>query len=325
MKWLFLVHQVQTKNSRERVKIWRLTKRIGTVLYRNSVYVLPFSSERYEDFQWLSQQIRDSKGEASVFVTESNDKKENETLINLFNSERQKDYEQLLSKAKEAFRKLESINLKKDIIDDVKSKTRGTTQIINEFNELKKIDFFNSSKGKDVKSLMEKLKQKLYGIVGETTSVKNRPHYSIQEFQNKVWTTRAHIHIDRVASSWLIKRFIDKEATFVFADENSFPEGAIQFDTFGAEFGHHGDNCTFETLLKIFRIRDKALVQIAEIVHDMDLKDNKYQRSEVAGIDTAIQSLSNYLNDDEKTFEFSSTLFDSLYNYFINNSRSIKK
>lgn len=325
MKWLFLVHQIQTKNSRERVKVWRLTKKIGAVLYRNSVYVLPYSTERNEDFNWLCQQIRDSKGEASVFVTESNDKKENETLINLFNSERQKDYELLLSKAKEALRQLDSVNPKIIINNDIKNKTKASTQIINEYNEFNKIDFFNSSKGKDVKSAIEKLKQKLYSIIGETTSVKNRSHYSFQDFQNKVWATRAHIHIDRTASGWLIKRFIDKGAKFVFADENSFPEEAIPFDTFGAEFGHHGDDCTFETLLKVFRIRDKALQQIAEIAHDIDLKDNKFHKSEAPGIDTAIRSFSNYFDNDEKTLEYGSILFDSLYNHFANFIRRNKK
>lgn len=325
MKWLFLVHQVQTRNSKERVKIWRLTKKIGAVLYRNSVYVLPYSEERNEDFHWLCQQIRDSKGEASVFVTESNDKNENNELIEIFNTERNKDYEQILLRAKEAIKKLESINLKKNVVANIKSKTKGTNQIINEFNELKKIDFFNTLKGNDVKKVVEKIKQKLYSIVGETTSSKNKSYYSIQDFQNKVWATRAHIHIDRIASAWLIKKYIDKEAKFVFTEENTLPEEAIPFDTFGAEFGHHGDNCTFETLIKVFRIKDKALQQIAEIVHDIDLKDNKYQRSEAAGIDTTIRSLSNFINDDEKTFEFGSTLFDSLYNHFINNVRRNKK
>lgn len=325
MKWLFLVHQLQTKNSRERVKVWRLTKKIGAVLYRNSVYVLPYSSERNEDFQWLCQQIRDSKGEASVFVAESNDKNENKKLIEVFIAERNKDYEQILLRAKEAKKEMESINLKKNVVKDIKGKTKNTSQIINEFAELQKIDFFSSPKGNEVKKVVEKLKQKLYSIVGETTSSKNKSYYSIQDFQNKVWGTRAHIHIDRSASAWLIKRFIDKEAKLVFAEESVFPSEAVPFDTFGAEFGHHGDNCTFETLLRTFRIRDKALQQIAEIVHDIDLKDNKYQRSEASGIDTAIRSLSNYFNNDEKTFELSAVFFDSIYNYFINNIRRSKK
>src|SRR5881628_3804503 len=99
MKWLFLVHQVQTPNSRERVKIWRMTRKVGAILYRNSVYVLPYSKERLEDFQWLCQQIRDSKGEASVFVTEARDVAEDRTLRALFVRDSDEEYAALLSKA----------------------------------------------------------------------------------------------------------------------------------------------------------------------------------------------------------------------------------
>lgn len=325
MKWLFLVHQVQTKNSRERVKIWRLTKKIGAVLYRNSVYVLPYSEERNEDMHWLCEQIRDSKGEASVFETESTDKKEIEELINLFKAERMKDYKQILVKAEESLKELDSINLKKISVDEIKIKTKTSSQIINEFKEIQKIDFFKTTKGNDVQKVVEKLKQKLHSIVGVSTTTKSRTQYSIKDYQNKIWTTRAHIHIDRVASAWLIKNFIDKKAKFVFSEENAFSETAIQFDTFGAEFGHRGDNCTFETFLKVFRIRDKALLQIAEIVHDVDLKDGKFQRNEASGINAVIRSISNLFNDDTKTLEFCSIIFDSLNNHFINNKRRNKK
>src|SRR5712692_347786 len=96
MKWLFLVHQVQTPNSRERVKIWRMTKKVGAILYRNSVYVLPHDKERLEDFQWLSQQIRDSEGEASIFVSHSEDEKEDKLLRSLFEETKKEEYTALL-------------------------------------------------------------------------------------------------------------------------------------------------------------------------------------------------------------------------------------
>ncbi|MCB0747599.1 MAG: chromate resistance protein [Ignavibacteriae bacterium] len=321
MKWLFLVHQVQTRNSKERVKVWRLTKRIGAVLYRNSVYVLPYSEERNEDFHWLCQQIKDSKGDASVFVTETNNKNEDDELIKLFTAERSKDYEQITEKLNDLVKAFSEKNFRKNLEENVKKISKQLNQITGEFNDLQKIDFFNSPLSNDVKKNIREIKQKLLSLVGNTSSEDVKLSYAIQNYQNKIWATRAHIHIDRIASAWLIKRFVDAEAKFVFIDNNLFPEDVIQFDTFGAEFGHHGDNCTFETLIKVFRIRDKALQQIAEIVHDIDLKDNKFNRTEADGIDKAIRAISNYLNEDEKTLNYCTTMFDSFYNIFNNKKR----
>ncbi|MBK7105973.1 MAG: chromate resistance protein [Ignavibacteriae bacterium] len=315
MKLLFLVHQVQTKNSKERVKIWRLTKRIGAVLFRNSVYVLPYSEERNEDFHWLCQQIKDSKGDASVFITDSN-KNEDDELIKLFTVERSKDYEQIIEKLNDLVKAFSEKNFRKNLEENVKKILKQLNQITGEFNDLQKIDFFNSSHSSNVKKIIQEIKQKLLNFVGNTGSEEIKLSYSVQNYQRKVWITRAHIHIDRIASAWLIKKFIDAEAKFVFSDNNIFPDDAIQFDTFGAEFGHHGDNCTFETLIKVFRMRDKALQQIAEIVHDIDLKDNKYQRTEANGIDKTIRSISDFINDDQKTLNYCLTMFDGFYNSF---------
>lgn len=321
MKWLFLVHQVQTKNSKERVKVWRLTRKIGAVLYRNSVYVLPYSEEQNEDLHWLCQQIRDSKGEASVFITDSNDKIEDDELIKLFNVERSKDYEQVIQKLGETFKVFSEKDFRKNLEENVKKISKQINQLTSEFENILKIDFFNSSLSSEVKKIIQEIKQNLLNFVGNTGSEEIKLSYSVQNYHQKIWATRAHIHIDRVASAWLIKRFIDVDAEFVFIDNNIFSEDVIQFDTFGAEFGHHGDNCTFETLLRVFRIRDKALLQIAEIVHDVDLKDNKYHRDEATGIDKTIRSISNFLNDDNKTLNYCLTMFDSFYNSFNNDKR----
>src|SRR6185295_17180188 len=108
---------------------------------------------------------------------------------------------------------------------------------------------------------------------------------STKDYQKKTWTTREGIHIDRLCSAWLIRRFIDRSAKFVFAPEKKLPANAIPFDVFGAEFSHHGEDCTFETLMKAFRIQDRALQNIAEIIHDIDLKDHKFGRVEASGLD----------------------------------------
>ncbi len=130
--------------------------------------------------------------------------------------------------------------------------------------------------------------------------------------------TRKDIYIDRLASAWLIRRFIDQNAKFVFISKgkNNLPKNAIPFDMYGAEFTHHGDACTFETLIKAFDLKDHALRPIAEIVHDIDLKDNKYNRKESDGIDQIIAGFSKKLNNDNKLLEKGMEIFDALYHYY---------
>ena len=116
--------------------------------------------------------------------------------------------------------------------------------------------------------------------------------------------TRRNLHIDRLASAWLIKRFIDKRPRFHFVAEGEPVEGGIPFDMFGAEFTHQGEDCTFETLIKRFGLGDDdALGHIAEIVHDVDLKDDKFNRLEAAGLDATVRGLSELLKDDRKLLQ----------------------
>ena len=126
--------------------------------------------------------------------------------------------------------------------------------------------------------------------------------------------TRRNLHIDRLASAWLIKQFIDKRPRFYFVAEGETIDGAIPFDMFGAEFTHHGEDCTFETMLKRFGLGDnQGLREIAEIVHDIDLKDDKFHRLEAAGLNAIIDGLSKVLRDDRKLLQQTGVVFDGLH------------
>lgn len=130
------------------------------------------------------------------------------------------------------------------------------------------------------------------------------------------WATRASIHIDRAASAWLIRRFIDSEAVFEFVtDPGSVPPEAIAFDIRGVEFGHHGPDCTFETLLRRHDLDDPVLWRIAEIVHEADLDDERFDAPEAPGIDVALRGLS-MVCDDEQILALTGPLFDGLYEFF---------
>jgi hypothetical protein len=126
--------------------------------------------------------------------------------------------------------------------------------------------------------------------------------------------TRRNLHIDRLASAWLIKQFIDKRPRFYFVSEGETVEGAIPFDMFAAEFTHQGEDCTFETMLKQFGLTQiKGLREIAEIVHDIDLKDDKFHRLEAAGLNAIIEGLRKVLRDDRKLLQQTGVVFDGLY------------
>src|SRR5437773_669313 len=126
--------------------------------------------------------------------------------------------------------------------------------------------------------------------------------------------TLRNLHIDRLASAWLIRQFIDKRPRFYFVVEGETVEGAIAFDMYGAEFTHHGEDCTFETMLKRFGLSDnKGLREIGEIVHDIDLKDDKFHRLEAVGLNAVVTALSAALRNDRKLLQQTSAIFDGLH------------
>jgi hypothetical protein len=129
------------------------------------------------------------------------------------------------------------------------------------------------------------------------------------------WATRAHCHVDRAACAWLIRRFIDPEAEFVFVDDPSeVPGDATSFDMRGAELGHHGGDCSFETFLRRYKLDDPVLREIGKIVHEADLDDERYDAPEAPGLDVLLRGLS-MTQEDEQLLAITAPLFDALYEY----------
>lgn len=313
MKWLFLVHRVQTRRSRDRVKVWRLTRKIGALLYRNSVYVLPYSKERLEDFHWLCQQIRDTGGDASVFFSEARDSREDASLVKLFRDSRAEDYAGIRKAAARCASRLRRAETERRLTaQSLRTLGREVNQLSEQCAAVERIDFFPRHDGRSPRTVIDELARELREASPHAPATPLR-RLDPSEFQGKTWATRSHIHIDRLCSAWLIKRFIDPKAKFVFAPEGSLPANAISFDSFGAKFSHHGEDCTFETLLKTFALKGGALSAIGEIVHDIDVKDAKYGRPEAAGVDAVVRALSAWLADDAKTLEVGSIILDALY------------
>ena len=315
MKWLFLVHQLQTPHSRERVKVWRLTRKVGALLYRNSVYVLPYSKEGLEDFQWLCQEIRSAKGEASVFMSEARDAAEDETLRREFISSREREY-RLLEKRISGFAAEYDRTGKHTPFTpaQLKSVERRLRRLEEGHREVRRTDFFTHPLGSRLEEALRRLRKTIATLeVRSHAPAAPLKTHARSEFKGRLWATRPHIHIDRLCSAWLIRRFIDTKAKFAFAPEDTLPKHALPFDVLGVEFSHQGDRCTFETLLEAFRLRDPALSSLAELVHQVDLKDDKFNRPEAAGLDMIVRSISDALQNDSKTLELGSRVLDAVY------------
>ncbi|HHT9106490.1 MAG TPA: chromate resistance protein ChrB domain-containing protein [Candidatus Wujingus californicus] len=315
-KWILFIHQIAQDAPNLRVKVWRTLKKYGALLFKNAVYILPCTKEHEEIMQWLCKQIKDSGSDASLFITESLSREQDEKIIKAFQEVRNKEYLEMFDACNNLLQKIEQI----EETDGITGKSSDTlkkklNEIIKNTEDISRIDFFYSPQKDKVFDKIHFIQQKLNGW--QKTSEKEIPdigkNYKVKDFLGKKWVTRKDIFIDRIASAWLIKRFIDLKAKFAFLSKGEQCKGAIPFDMYGSEFTHRGEDCTFETLMKVFGLKDDALQTISEIVHDIDLKDNKYGRKEAEGIEQIIAGLSQRLMDDNKLLEKGMEIFDALY------------
>ncbi|HEY2961711.1 MAG TPA: chromate resistance protein ChrB domain-containing protein [Pyrinomonadaceae bacterium] len=182
-------------------------------------------------------------------------------------------------------------------------------------------DFFGAKRRVDALRAYERCQKAIR--FSQTSPKKSAPAaarsgvLAITDYQNRRWVTRRNLHIDRLASAWLISQFIDKRPRFHFVADDESIEGAIPFDMFGAEFSHEGEDCTFETMLKRFGLTDiQGLRDLAEIVHDIDLKDDKFNRLEAAGLKAIIDGLGESLREDRKLLQQAGVIFDGLFALF---------
>jgi hypothetical protein len=328
-EWILLVHQLPPKPTNLRVRIWRKLNNLGAVAIKNSVYVLPFNEKTHEDFEWLRQEIETAGGEANVFRAESVEGAADEEIISIFRRDRDRDFSKIAAE----------IDALAGAVKEQKQNNHLTAERIKnyeielgklhaELERIKAVDFFIAPNQKIAVAAYGRARKLLQSTANNSrASIKNRgslsKFLSRSDYQGKRWATRRNMHIDRVASAWLIKRFIDERPKFYFVAESEKFTGAIHFDMFEAEFTHVGEDCTFETLLNRFGLTDDAaLREIAQIVHDIDLKDGKFNRLEAAGLDATIRGLSKLLRDDRKLLAQCNFIFDGLYEQFSANIES---
>jgi hypothetical protein len=318
-EWALLIHQLPPKPTNLRVRIWRKLQKLGTVAIKNSVYVLPATEKTHEDFQWLKQEIESAGGEASVFKAASIEGATDQEIIAAFRKARDEEFVALAA---------EFDGLTAKIREQARGKHLSAGRLAAHESEIDKLhgeleriasnDFFAAAARAAAFAAYERCQKELRAAEGTkakpTSSQTGADKLDVAKYQGQRWVTRRNLHIDRLASAWLIKQFIDKRPRFYFVAEGETIEGAIPFDMFDAEFTHHGEDCTFETMLKRFGLSEnKGLCEIAEIVHDIDLKDDKFHRLEAAGLNAIIDGLSELLRDDRKLLQTTTAIFDGLH------------
>jgi hypothetical protein len=269
--WLLLLYTLPAKKSAGRVSLWRKLKKMGACLLKTSAYVLPDDPAHFERFQWLAQQVRDEGGEATLARVTHLEGLSNDDLARLFNEARAGDYKGVA----EELSQLLSANRKKVAPEfaDLVAKLRR------QFQEIRAIDYFACPVAHDIELLFAR------ADALSQPKAKSPAVLEARKFQGRKWLTRPSPEIDRVGSAWLIRTFIDPRAEFVFARDSREQPDAVPYDMTDVEFTHHGDDCTFETLLKRFAIPDATAKRIGQMIHDADLEDGKYQRPECAGLD----------------------------------------
>jgi hypothetical protein len=315
--WLLLVHQLPSHPSNLRVRTWRRLQQVGALAVKQAVYALPDSANAREDFEWLKTEIESAGGEASMFIADTVDTWTHDALVDEFRRLREDAYRELAREAEHVLRRLSS---RRRAMKG--SASRRTAQQLHErLTAIEQIDFFGSAGRDRVVALVRQVEERSSGTRLPATHPATAD--STISYKARMWVTRPRPGVDRMASAWLIGHFIDPEARFGFAAERgTVPDGAIPFDMFGVEFTHHGDHCTFETLCSVFGIGNPSVARLAEIVHDLDLKDGRHGAAETATVGTVIAGLQLAHADDHELLAHGMALFDSLYRSFEHSARS---
>lgn len=307
--WLLLAYQLPVRPSNARVRTWRRLQRLGAVAVKNSVYVLPNSPQAREDFEWVKAEIQAMKGEASVFAADAIDGQTNDEIAGAFRRARQQDYEAIRREAESLRAGLRRAG--------PRGRPARLTQAARALGErLARVEAADSFQAPGRAAALEATEQLHRLLAGERQSEGQQQRggqLDMQAYQQRIWITRPRPGIDRMGSAWLIRRFIDRRATFRFAEKPPEGKRAVPFDMYGVDFSHHGGECTFETLVRRFRMDDPALKWLGRVVHQLDLKDENEPLPESVAVGRMVEGLRQMYSDDHELLEQGIRMFEALY------------
>jgi hypothetical protein len=299
--WLLLLYALPARKGSSRVSLWRQLKKSGAIALKTSTYVLPDEPPHREKFQWLAQQVRDGGGDATLIYATDIEGTSDEEIVQMFNAARAEAYAAFAAE----IGTLIAANKKRPGETFVADLERFAAR----FEDIRQLDFFNTPQAEEARMQLERARS-LHAKKGQAAAV-----LSAKKYLGRVWLTRPRPEIDRVGSAWLIHRFIDPKARFVFASDPKKHPDALPFDMADVEFSHHGDDCTFETLVRRFDLDDPALRQMAEMIHVADIDDGKFARVEAIGIDRVLKGWGRLGLSDEALLAKGGECFDGLYEF----------
>lgn len=305
-------YSVPAKPVKLRMSLWRRLTKLGALQLKGAVYVLPLSDEHLEQIKWLCTEIASTGGEASYLVTSRIEPQGSEGLVALFHTLREKDYQGIEREASALERRLSSI--KKGGGHKIPHALHAQlTKFMSDLDGVLKVDFFSSPRGRALKHRADALLAQLSQAHAPVRTLAPT-RLRASDYQGLRWATRKRPFVDRMASAWLVLKFIDPQAQFVFMDEAApTVEGQVRFDMQGAEFTHSGELCTFEVMVSAFAIKDKAVKRMAQVVHELDIKDGKYQAPEARGIEDLLVGLRKTTRDDHELLDRGIHIFEMLY------------
>ena len=303
-RWVLLALQLPAQPSNVRVKTWRRLQQLGAVPVKHAVYVLPNSAQAVEDFAWLRTEVESAGGQATVFAASAVDDVDDADIIDQFKAARAADFKELMN----------GIRLFKRKRGARGALARKELRSIRErFDHAKAIDFFGAPGSADAERALASLEEEHRRSAPEPRPAASNEPIDRRQYEGRVWITRPRPGVDRFASAWLIRRFIDTNARFTFAAMSTAVGDAVAFDMYDGGFRHEGEHCTFEVLAYHFRIVDPVVRRIGEIVHDVDLKDDRFHAPQAPTVAGLVEGLRASIADDQELLRQGMAMFEALY------------
>jgi hypothetical protein len=307
--WLLLVVSLPTHGATARMRIWRALKASGCVALRDGAYLLPAGAERDETLRGLADECVREGGSAWLMAVQARSAEEADNYRSLF--DRSVDYAELRKSWKEANRGLRSLT--------AVELTRLLRRLRREYDAVREIDFFPGLASVEAEAAFGELNRRIGQLLSpdEPHAARARvERLDAAQYQGRTWATRRRPWVDRIASAWLLRRFIDPQARFRWlAKPTDCPKRALGFDFDGATFTHVGERVTFETLLAAFGLEaDAALARLAALVHQLDVGGEPVP--EASGFEAVLAGARERLEDDDALLAEMSGVLDSLYAHF---------
>ncbi len=320
-KWLLIFYTVPSRPVRNRMRVWRQLANAGAIQLKGAVYILPYTEEHLEFFQWIISEVASMGGGGSFVKVENIETMTDDEIIGLFTIQREQECRKLDKALDEFERKLHSVRkgtraLQDDLLRENLAKYKR------DFGIMKKRDFFGAAAVVSAGEKIDALESELREILGPTKKKETGAvvHELVmrrrEDFQGKTWVTRKRPFVDRMAAAWLIRKFIDIKAVFDFVDEKAtgkLDRSRVSFDVGGGDFTHAGDLCTFEVLVRAFGLKDKAVRRVSEVVHQLDLKDERYYVPEARGIEEILLGIRKTAQNDHDALEKGMSVFEMFY------------